>query len=95
LITPSIALSIRLRYRRNIYFDNSQAGTHAPGRESYGHSLIIGPFGEILASIDTSSETDDKAGSFVTAEIDLPSLQQIRKEIPLWEQRRTDLYPEL
>ena len=27
----------------------AQGGTHANGRKTYGHSLIVGPWGEILA----------------------------------------------
>lgn len=73
----------------------NQAGTHAPGRESYGHSLIISPFGEILASIDAMSQAEADEGAIATAEVDLESLHQIRREIPLWEQRRNDVYPEL
>ncbi|GAA5899385.1 carbon-nitrogen hydrolase family protein [Sporobolomyces salmoneus] len=74
-------------------FAAAQAGEHSPGRASYGHSLIIGPFGEILASIDNDSDSGSDEGRLITAEIDLPALEQIRKEIPLWDQRRNDLYP--
>lgn len=73
----------------------SQAGTHAPGRESYGHSLIVGPFGDVLASIDDTIGAGSEAGSIATAQIDLASLEQIRREIPLWDQRRNDVYPVL
>ncbi|GAA5957436.1 hypothetical protein JCM3765_001137 [Sporobolomyces pararoseus] len=78
-------------------FAAAQAGTHAPGRESFGHSLVIDPFGKVLGSIDEDPSGSLAAGEarFVTAEVDLPALEQIRKEIPLWDQRRTDVYPAL
>jgi predicted amidohydrolase len=42
----------------------AQTGTHAEGRKTYGHSLIVDPWGEILA--DGGEET-----GFVMAELDL------------------------
>lgn len=71
-----------------------QFGTHAPGRMSYGHSMIIGPFGETLAMEETGEESYEE-GRIITAEVDLSALEQIRKEIPLWDQRRYDIYPQL
>ncbi|GAA6023685.1 hypothetical protein JCM11491_005272 [Sporobolomyces phaffii] len=78
-------------------FAAAQCGVHAEGRESYGHSLIIGPFGDILASVDSEPgvDVDVDDGVIATAEIDLPWLEQVRREIPLWQQRRHDLYSEL
>ncbi|GAA5922750.1 carbon-nitrogen hydrolase family protein [Sporobolomyces koalae] len=75
-------------------FAAAQFGTHAPGRESFGHSLIVGPFGDVLAAIDTPQDSLDE-GILATAEVDLSALEQIRQEMPLWDQRRFDVYPEL
>jgi predicted amidohydrolase len=44
-------------------FAPAQCGTHAEGRKTYGHSLIVAPWGEILA------EAGDKP-TVITAEID-------------------------
>jgi len=34
----------------------AQFGTHADGRQTYGHSLIINPWGEIIAEADDGDE---------------------------------------
>ena len=56
-------------------FAPSQCGTRTWGRKTFGHSLIISPWGEILA----------KAGSeegFITADIDSAAVEKCRKMIP-------------
>ena len=50
----------------------AQCGRHADGRQTYGHSLIINPWGKILA------DAGDRANSFVKAEIDLDEVKQAR-----------------
>lgn len=55
----------------------AQGGTHTNGRKTYGHSLIVGPWGEVLA------EKEDLAPGVIYAEVDLEYLQHIRKAIPL------------
>jgi predicted amidohydrolase len=60
--------------------------------------MIIDPWGTVLAqandrlppSEDNSGEDD---GTFVMADIDLDYLEKIRTEMPLWKQRRGDVYP--
>lgn len=52
---------------------------------SYGHSLIVSPFGEIL------SQMNDEEG-FITYTIDLDHVEKIRNELPLLKHRRKDLY---
>jgi predicted amidohydrolase len=51
--------------------------THPGGRRTYGHSMILSPWGEILA--DAGGEVSD---AFVTAEIDLDQVDVVRKRIP-------------
>jgi predicted amidohydrolase len=53
----------------------AQCGTHAQGRRTFGHSLIIDPWGEVLA------EGGDSAGVIV-AEIDLAKSAEARRRIP-------------
>ena len=53
----------------------AQYGTHSDGRQTYGHALIISPWGEILA------EADDGDG-VITATIDLAKITAARRAIP-------------
>ncbi|MGE0055839.1 MAG: carbon-nitrogen hydrolase family protein [Hyphomicrobium sp.] len=53
----------------------AQGGRHENGRETYGHSLIIAPWGEVLAEADTEP-------GFVTADIDLARVTQARSKVP-------------
>ncbi len=52
---------------------------------SYGHSLIVSPFGEVLTELK-----DDE--SLTTYSIDLNYVDQVREELPLLNHRRNDLY---
>lgn len=52
-----------------------QTGTHSNGRKTYGHSMLVNPWGEVLASLP------EKQG-VVVGEIDLDYLHKIRKEFP-------------
>ena len=53
----------------------AQTGTHAEGRRTYGHSLIVDPWGKILA--DGGEDT-----GFVTAELDLSRIDEARAMVP-------------
>ncbi|TGK12120.1 carbon-nitrogen hydrolase family protein [Leptospira fletcheri] len=59
----------------------AQAGRHDNGRETYGHSLIVNPWGEILA------EKKEGEGALV-AEIDLELIQEARRKIPSLKHRK-------
>ncbi|MFY8113558.1 MAG: nitrilase-related carbon-nitrogen hydrolase, partial [Rhabdaerophilum sp.] len=53
----------------------AQGGRHEDGRESYGHSIIVDPWGRVLA------EGGDQPGVFL-AEIDLDRVSDARSRIP-------------
>lgn len=53
-----------------------QVGTHANGRETWGHSMIISPWGDILA-------TQSDGEGVITAEFNLDAVTQIRKSMPV------------
>ncbi|MEP2942516.1 MAG: carbon-nitrogen hydrolase family protein [Hyphomicrobiales bacterium] len=55
----------------------AQGGLHEDGRQTYGHSLIIDPWGNILAEAD-----HDRPG-VILADIDISSAYQARKKIPV------------
>ncbi|STX47919.1 nitrilase [Legionella hackeliae] len=53
----------------------NQGGEHENGRHTYGHSMIIEPWGKVIA--------EQKAGTgMITAEVDLQRLQQLRRQFP-------------
>jgi deaminated glutathione amidase len=53
----------------------AQTGTHEDGRSTYGHSLVIDPWGNII----TDGGTD---GGVVMADIDLAQVDEVRARIP-------------
>ncbi len=53
----------------------AQCGEHAEKRQTYGHSLIIDPWGEVLA--DGGADV-----GFIVADIDLSKVAQARRSIP-------------
>ncbi|MET3696488.1 predicted amidohydrolase [Bacillus oleivorans] len=56
-----------------------------PANTFGGHSLIINPWGEILAEGGTEEE-------IVSATVDFSAIADIRKRIPIFEDRRPDFY---
>ena len=54
----------------------AQGGLHEDGRETYGHSLIVDPWGRVLA------EADHDEQGVVIADIDLAEVAQARARIP-------------
>lgn len=67
----------------------AQAGPHSPKRISYGHSMIVDPWGTVVAKLGS----EYKEPEIATAPIDLSLVYKIRREMPLL--RRTDVYPEV
>jgi predicted amidohydrolase len=59
----------------------AQWGRHSPGRRSYGRSLIVDPWGTILA------QAPDREG-LILAELDHARLARLRREMPCLEHRR-------
>lgn len=64
----------------------AQCGTHAQGRETYGHSIIVAPWGDVLA------EAGD-APCVITAELDLSRVQQARNMMPSLHHDRPFAHP--
>jgi nitrilase len=59
----------------------AQTGEHPGGRLTYGHSLVIGPWGEVLA------EAAEGPG-IVTATMDVDYLRRLRVQFPALSHRR-------
>ena len=59
----------------------AQAGRHEDGRETYGHSLVADPWGELVL------EMNGKPG-LAFAELDLSRIADVRARIPVHQHRR-------
>ena len=64
-----------------------QIGTHATGTDSHGHSMIVDPWGVVLAEAP-----DEEA--VVVVDLDFAALARIRRDLPALEHRRADLFGE-
>lgn len=54
----------------------AQTGQHEDGRQTFGHSLIVSPWGEMIA------ERSEDAPGILTATLDLSQVAQARNRIP-------------
>jgi nitrilase len=59
----------------------AQGGTHAGGRRTYGHTMIVGPWGEILA-------VREEGEGVVAAEMDLARIREVQSSLPAHANRR-------
>lgn len=66
----------------------AQAGLHADGRETYGHSIIVSPWGDVLA------EAKSDGPEVVIAEIDPALSADARQRIPSLKDERPFALPE-
>lgn len=71
----------------------AQVGYHNQKRSSYGHSMIIDPWGHVQCELLGVESGPHAEPSIAVANIDLDIVKSVREEIPL--ARRTDVYPEL
>jgi predicted amidohydrolase len=60
----------------------AQTGSHDGGRETYGHSLIVDPWGRVLADAG-------KDEGYVIAEIDMDEVAKARQSVPSLNNDRT------
>lgn len=56
----------------------AQGGRHEDGRATYGHSMMIDPWGKVLATL-----ASDEPG-FIAADLDLDAVAAARAKIPAW-----------
>jgi len=61
---------------------SAQCGNHEGNRETWGHSMIIGPLGEILA------ERKENTPGIIMADLDLAASDRARKNVPSLKQDR-------
>ena len=62
----------------------AQAGRHEDGRETYGHSLIVDPWGVVLACLAEGE-------GVVSADLDVERIADVRRRLPALAHRRADL----
>ncbi|KAL5206915.1 hypothetical protein ABZP36_035124 [Zizania latifolia] len=63
----------------------AQAGKHNEKRESYGDSIIIDPWGTVIARLPDRLST-----GFAVADIDLSKVEAVRTKMPISEHRKFD-----
>ena len=69
-------------------FAANQGGTHAEGRHTWGHALIVDPWGEVLAD-------GGEVEGFIAADIDPAKVAEARAMIPALKHDRKFAGPEL
>ena len=62
-----------------------QVGEHLPGRSCFGHSMIVDPWGTVLAVLEEGE-------GLCVADLDFAHLDQIRAQIPPLANRRPEAY---
>ena len=78
-------LLLRARAVENLCYvvASGQGGTHENGRETYGNSMVVDPWGTVLARLGTEP-------GVVVAEVDPESQRQKREAFPVLPHRRLD-----
>ncbi|TVY27344.1 putative hydrolase, partial [Lachnellula hyalina] len=67
----------------------AQVGAHNEKRTSYGHSMVVDPWGKVLLVMTG----EGKEADIGVVDIDLEYREKIKSQMPLL--RRTDVYPEV
>lgn len=73
-----------VEFQSYVYAAN-QVGCHSEGKESYGHGMLVDPWGLVLA------DTGDSAG-VALASIDPNKIAAVRTKLPALANRRVELY---
>ena len=59
----------------------NQCGQHGPRRASYGHSMLVSPWGDVVASLE------NEPGALV-APLDLATMDELRQRMPVQQHQR-------
>jgi predicted amidohydrolase len=62
----------------------NQVGQHDNGRETYGHSIIVSPWGEVLVE-------QEQGEGIISASVDLADVESIRKQMPVAQQNQFEV----
>ncbi len=60
---------------------SAQGGTHPNGRRTWGHSMVVGPWGDVLDELPEGE-------GFVMADVDTTHIAQVRAQLPALKHRR-------
>lgn len=66
----------------------AQTGQHNAKRRSYGHAMVVDPWGCMIAQCREGNDV-------CVAEIDLDYLNKVRQQMPVMKHKRDDLYGKL
>ena len=66
----------------------AQTGFHNAKRSSFGHSMIVDPWGAVVAQCSEGE-------GYALAHIDPQVLKNSRAKLPIWTDRRSDIYGEI
>lgn len=78
----SLLLRARAVENQCVVIAPAQCGEHPGGRRTWGHSMIVGPWGEVLA------EREEPTPGIAVAEFDPEALEQRRQQFPVLSHRR-------
>ncbi len=75
---------VRARAVENLCYvvASAQGGYHVNGRTTYGHSMIVDPWGAVV------DEADDHKPGIVLGDINLDCLRRVRRSFPVLQHRR-------
>ena len=60
----------------------AQVGTDKAGKSYYGHSMIVDPWGTVLAEMDGRSE------GITTLDVDIDKIEEVRNQMPVLKHRK-------
>ncbi|MEI8377414.1 MAG: carbon-nitrogen family hydrolase [bacterium] len=66
-------------------FSVNQVGKVSKKRTDAGYSMLVDPWGDVVASLEGEE-------GVLKAEIDLDKIDEVRNKLPVWQDRRIDLY---
>lgn len=65
----------------------AQSGTHADGRQTYGHSVAVDPWGAVIAEADANHDSGAQDYMLTFAPISTAAIDRARQSIPLARSR--------
>ena len=66
----------------------AQVGHHEDGRETYGHSLAVDPWGKVLLDMGGADSASGGAAGLGLVDLDLARIAEVRAQLPSLANRR-------